>query len=44
MLTKRRSVRLLGNLPGDEPVKKPLDRKRADKQFVKLIMKFMRLE
>ena len=43
-LKRMRSGRTLGTLMGDEPVKKPLDRKRAEKQFTKLINKFMRLE
>ena len=33
-----------GLLPGDEPVKKTLCRKRADKAFVKLMNKFMNIE
>ena len=41
---KKRNSRKMGNLPGDEPIKKPLDRKRAEKHFVKLINKFMRIE
>lgn len=43
-LQRRRSVRQLGNLPGDEAEKRPLDKKRVEKQFVKLINKFMRIE
>jgi hypothetical protein len=35
---------MIGNLlPGDEPVKRQIDKKRVDKEFTKLINKFMRL-
>jgi hypothetical protein len=39
-----RSGRAVGVLTGDEPPKKTLDRKRADKDFCKLIKKFVLLE
>lgn len=43
-LARRRSGRHAGVLAGDEPEKQPLARARAEKQFVKLINKFMKLE
>ena len=42
-LQHKKSGRVIGSLPGDEPAKKTLERKRADKQFKKLIEKFMRI-
>lgn len=42
-LQRKKSGRVIGSLPGDEPAKKTLERKRADKQFKKLIEKFMRI-
>jgi len=30
-ISGKKGGKLLGNLPGDEPLKKPLDRKRAEK-------------